>query len=60
MKTGFIDPARIMSGELPGWKEILAEEGTQVECFLRFGVIEHLPEAPKKEENGGGGGTRAR
>jgi hypothetical protein len=50
MKTDFIDPARIMSGELPGWKEIRAEEGTQIECFLRFGVSECLPETAEETE----------
>jgi hypothetical protein len=42
METDFIDPARITSGELPGWKEI--PEKTQIECYLRFGVSQCLPE----------------
>jgi hypothetical protein len=48
MKTDSIDPARIMSGELPGWKEIRAEEGTQIECLLRLGVSEYLPETTEE------------
>lgn len=48
MKTDFIDPTRIMSGELPGWKEISAEEGTKIECFLQFGVSECLPETAEE------------
>jgi len=50
MKTDFIDPARIMSGELPGWKEIHAEDRTQIECLLRFGVSEYLPETTEETE----------
>jgi hypothetical protein len=48
MKTDFIDPARIMSGELPGWREVLPEEGTKIECFLQFGVSECLPETAEE------------
>jgi len=44
LKTDFIDPDRIISGELPGWKEISLEDGTGIECYLRFGVSQGLPE----------------
>jgi len=46
--TGAIDPALITSGELPGWEEIPAHKDSQVECFLRFDVIEYLPEGWEK------------
>jgi hypothetical protein len=42
MKTDFLDPTRIMNGEIPGWKEIVEDE--QIECFLRFGVSQTLPQ----------------
>ena len=42
MKTDFLDPAKIMSGEVPGWKEIVDSE--KIECLLRFGVSQTLPE----------------
>jgi hypothetical protein len=32
MRTDFIDPARIVSGELLGWREVPNDEGTKVEC----------------------------
>jgi Restriction endonuclease len=48
LKTDFIDPDRIMSGELPGWREIQAEEGSKIECFLRFGLSQALPESAEE------------
>ncbi len=44
METDFIDPTRIMSGELPGWNEVPNDEETRIECYLRFGVSQCLPE----------------
>jgi len=34
----------MMSGELPGWKEVSLEDGTEIECYLRFGMSQALPE----------------
>jgi hypothetical protein len=44
LTTGAIEPAKIMSGELPDWKEIVLDKDTQVECYLRVGAAECLPE----------------
>ena len=48
MKTDFLDPAKIMSGQMPGWKEI--GDGERIECFLRFGVSQTLPETVEQLE----------
>jgi hypothetical protein len=37
-----------MRGELPGWEEIPAGGKTKIECYLRFGVSEYLPETAEE------------
>jgi hypothetical protein len=48
IKTDFLDPTKIMNGELPGWKEIV--DGEKIECFLRIGVSQTLPETVEEFE----------
>ncbi len=48
METDFIDPERIMSGNLPGWEEIPANSSRKIECYLRFGLMQLLPETAEE------------